>query len=165
MPTSPSPRWDCVRSDLTQVVLTAAAVHVGNRSAVFRKQCFLIVIYGLWFLLSFCPLFQEDLSLWRKECDMDFPFMTGHSAVSCNLTSCGPPCELPSMQQEASLKGTRSCLGSASELSLRYLSVSGSLTQTTVTWVQPGNIYIRMTLLSLAQTDLERWGGKKSKQG
>lgn len=82
-----------------------------------------------------------------------------------NLTSCGPPYELPSMQQEASLKGTRSCLGSASELSLRYLNVSGSLTQTTVTWVQPGNKYIRMTLLSLAQTDLERWGGKKSKQG
>lgn len=111
------------------------------------------------------PLSRGSLSLWRKECDMDFPFTAGHSAVSCNLTSCGPPCELPSMQQEASLKGTRSCLGSASQLSLRYLSVSGSLTQTTVTWVQPGNKYIRMTLLSLAQTELERWGGKKSKQG
>lgn len=95
--TSPSPRWDFVWSDLTQVVLTYCCCCSCWQPLCCVQKTMLPYRYLQSLVLVFLPpLSRGSLSLWRKECDTDFPFRAGRSAVSCNLTSCGPPCELPS---------------------------------------------------------------------
>lgn len=59
--------------------------HVCVSPVVSRKWYFLGIIYYLWLLHSFFPLFYIDPWVLREECDKDFPFRSESPKLSFSL--------------------------------------------------------------------------------